>query len=157
MPTHQETGHGPPLGMAEAIANGNSENGDVVGVDGGTNGSAISGINGFANGEAGDSGIPVTNGCGNDSSDRHVNGEDDPSEERAESFASEQKLNQASYEPIAIIGCGMRLPGAVGTDEALWELLSGKEDGRCRVPLDRYNVDAFYGPGKADHVCTEFG
>jgi len=157
MSMHQETGHGPALSMAEAIANGNSANGDVVGINGGTNGSAIGGINGFANGETHDSGIPATNGYGHGSRDQNVNGEGDALEEPAESFASKRKFDQASYEPIAIIGCGMRLPGAIDTDEALWQLLSGKQDGRCRVPLDRYNVDAFYGPGKAGHVCTEFG
>ncbi|XPS74002.1 hypothetical protein M3J09_006130 [Ascochyta lentis] len=68
-----------------------------------------------------------------------------------------KSFDEASYEPIAIIGCAMRLPGSVDNDEALWQLLSGKQDGCCRVPLDRCNVDAFYGPGKAGHVCTEFG
>lgn len=68
-----------------------------------------------------------------------------------------KEIDQPSYESVAIIGCGMRLPGATDTDEALWRLLSNKQDGRCRVPPDRYNVDAFYGPGKAGHVCTEFG
>lgn len=62
-----------------------------------------------------------------------------------------------SYEPIAIVGCAMRLPGGVDSGEALWDLLDGRLDGRCRVPYDRYNVDAFYGPGKQGHVATEFG
>ena len=63
----------------------------------------------------------------------------------------------SSYEPIAIIGCGMRLPGGVSTSEALWQLLNGKNEGRCEVPHDRYNIDAFYGPGKQGHVCTKYG
>lgn len=62
-----------------------------------------------------------------------------------------------SYEPIAIVGCAMRLPGNVNSGEALWNLLDSRLDGRCRVPYDRYNVDAFYGPGKQGHVATEFG
>lgn len=62
-----------------------------------------------------------------------------------------------SYEPIAIVGCAMRLPGGVDSGEALWNLLDSRLDGRCRVPYDRYNVDAFYGPGKSGHVATEFG
>jgi hypothetical protein len=61
------------------------------------------------------------------------------------------------YEPIAIVGCAMRLPGGVDSGEALWNLLDSRLDGRCRVPYDRYNVDAFYGPGKPGHVATEFG
>jgi hypothetical protein len=64
---------------------------------------------------------------------------------------------QSSYEPIAIIGCGMRLPGGVDSSEALWRLLDGKHEGRCEVPHDRYNIDAFYGPGKQGHVCTRYG
>ena len=62
-----------------------------------------------------------------------------------------------TYEPIAIIGCAMRLPGGVDSGEALWSLLDGRRDGRGRIPYDRYNVDAFYGPGKQGHVATEFG
>lgn len=51
----------------------------------------------------------------------------------------------------------MRLPGGIDSGEALWDLLDGRLDGRCRVPFDRYNVDAFYGPGTHGHVATEFG
>lgn len=130
MAPHQEAGHGPTLGMAEAIANGNSANVEI-------NGNSHNGVNG-------NRGI-------------YANGEDGTFEGQENGFASVSEANHSSYEPIAIIGCGMRLPGAIDTDEALWELLSGKQDGRCRVPMDRYNVDAFYGPGKAGHVCTEFG
>lgn len=63
----------------------------------------------------------------------------------------------SNYEPIAIIGCGMRLPGGVNNSEALWSLLDGRHEGRCEVPHDRYNIDAFYGPGKQGHVCTKYG
>lgn len=63
----------------------------------------------------------------------------------------------SSYEPIAIIGCGMRLPGNVSNSEALWELLDSKKEGRCEIPRDRYNIDAFYGPGKQGHICTRYG
>lgn len=64
---------------------------------------------------------------------------------------------ESTYEPIAIIGCGMRLPGNVNSDQALWELIDGRQEGRCKVPYSRYNVDSFYGPGKAGHVCTDHG
>ena len=64
---------------------------------------------------------------------------------------------EPTYEPIAITGCAMRLPGNVSTEEDLWNLLDGQKEGRCRVPLDRYNVDAFHGPGKSGHTCTEYG
>lgn len=61
------------------------------------------------------------------------------------------------YEPIAIIGCAMRLPGGVQTAESFWDLLDGRREGRCRVPATRYNVEAFYGPGRPGHVCSEYG
>jgi len=60
-------------------------------------------------------------------------------------------------EPIAIIGMGMRLPGGVHDAESFWKMLVEKRDGRCKVPADRYNVDAFYGPGKPGHVNTKYG
>ena len=63
----------------------------------------------------------------------------------------------ATYEPIAIIGCGMRLPGTIDNADALFEFLDEKREGRCRVPDDRYNIDAFYASGKNGHVGTEHG
>jgi hypothetical protein len=63
----------------------------------------------------------------------------------------------ATYEPIAIIGCGMRLPGKVDNAEALFDFLDEKREGRCRVPADRYNIDAFYASNKNGHVGTEHG
>jgi len=70
---------------------------------------------------------------------------------------SHETQSDSAYEPIAIIGCAMRLPGGISEGEALWNLLTSKGDGRCRVPADRYNVEAFYGTGKANEVCTEYG
>ncbi|TID07622.1 Compactin diketide synthase mokB [Colletotrichum higginsianum] len=61
------------------------------------------------------------------------------------------------YEPIAIIGVGMRLPGRVHNAADYWDLLVNGKSGRCRVPESRYNVDNWYGPGRALHVPTEFG
>jgi hypothetical protein len=63
----------------------------------------------------------------------------------------------ATYEPIAIIGCGMRLPGKVDNADALFDYLDEKREGRCRVPVDRYNIDAFYASNKNGHVGTENG
>lgn len=36
-------------------------------------------------------------------------------------------------------------------------MIDGRREGRCRVPEDRYNVEAFYGPGRAGHVGSEYG
>ncbi|KAL4993533.1 hypothetical protein BDV10DRAFT_199502 [Aspergillus recurvatus] len=61
-------------------------------------------------------------------------------------------------DPIAIIGLGIRLPGSICTPQQYWGFLVNKKSGRCRVPANRYNVDAFHGPkGKFGHVCTEYG
>lgn len=60
--------------------------------------------------------------------------------------------------PIAIIGMGLRLPGGVSTPQDFWNLLVNKKHGQCRVPADRYNVDAFYGDKvTAQTVATEYG
>lgn len=58
---------------------------------------------------------------------------------------------------MAIVGCGMRLPGGVHDCEAFWDFLVNKKEGRCRVPADRYNIDAFHGPGKQGMVESEYG
>ncbi|KAH8646185.1 putative polyketide synthase [Xylariales sp. PMI_506] len=61
-------------------------------------------------------------------------------------------------EPIAIIGMGLRLPGGISTPDEFWSLLINKKDGRCRVPADRYNVDAFHGDKtQRQKVATEYG
>ena len=46
--------------------------------------------------------------------------------------------------PIAITGMAMRLPGGVNSAASFWDLILKKGNGRCRVPGDRYNIDAFY-------------
>ncbi|KAL4867815.1 hypothetical protein BDV12DRAFT_110489 [Aspergillus spectabilis] len=61
-------------------------------------------------------------------------------------------------DPIAVVGIGLRLPGSVRTPQQYWDFLTSKCSGRGRVPANRYNVDAFYGPkGKPGHTCTEYG
>ncbi|MCJ1385150.1 hypothetical protein MMC17_008269 [Xylographa soralifera] len=60
-------------------------------------------------------------------------------------------------EPVAIIGMAMRLPGGIHNAEDFWDLLVNKRSGQCRVPKDRYNIDAWYGPGKSGHVGTQHG
>ncbi|KAF4904103.1 Highly reducing polyketide synthase gloL [Colletotrichum viniferum] len=71
--------------------------------------------------------------------------------------ADDQGTATGLYEPIAIIGMGVRLPGHVHTPADYWDLLFNGRSGRCRVPKSRYNVEAWYGPGRPNHVPTEFG
>lgn len=60
--------------------------------------------------------------------------------------------------PIAIVGMSLRLPGGISTTDEFWGLLINKRGGRCRVPKDRYNVDAFYSDALSKHrVATDQG
>ncbi|KAI0835188.1 putative polyketide synthase [Hypoxylon sp. FL0890] len=49
------------------------------------------------------------------------------------------------FEPVAIIGMAMRLPGRVHNSVDFWNLLAQKKDGLCEVPGDRFNINGFYG------------
>ncbi|KAK1473948.1 beta-ketoacyl synthase domain-containing protein [Colletotrichum cuscutae] len=72
-------------------------------------------------------------------------------------FCNETHQEPCLYEPIAIIGMGMRLPGRVHNATDYWDLLVNGRSGRCRVPKSRYNIDTWYGSGKAAQVPSEFG
>ncbi len=68
------------------------------------------------------------------------------------------KDHEGAPPPIAIVGMGMRLPGGVTEESAFWDLLVNKKDGRCLVPGNRYNIDAFYSQaGKPGTVKTQHG
>jgi hypothetical protein len=60
-------------------------------------------------------------------------------------------------ESVAICGMSMRLPGGVRDAESFWDLLYHGRSGRCQVPGTRYNVEAWYGPGKPGHVNSKLG
>lgn len=51
----------------------------------------------------------------------------------------------------------MRLPGGVSNETEFWDFLINKRDGLCKVPEDRYNIDAFYDESKPGHVRTQHG
>ena len=106
-----------------------------------TNGHANGHTNGHANG--------ITNGASNGiNGHAYTNGTSD----------GVDGILDHSVEPIAIVGMAMRLPGGVHSPESFWEFLVDRRSGRCRVPKDRYNVDAFYnGTGKRGTVATEYG
>ncbi|KAF4879129.1 Highly reducing polyketide synthase FUM1 [Colletotrichum siamense] len=65
--------------------------------------------------------------------------------------------NTAAFEPVAICGMGMRLPGGVNDPDAFWDMLVNKRDGRCPVPKDRYNAETWHAPGKKRHVPSDHG
>lgn len=60
-------------------------------------------------------------------------------------------------EPVAIVGMAMRLPGGVRDSETFWDMLIHRRSGRCLVPQNRYNIDSWYGPGRAGHVASKYG
>jgi acyl transferase domain-containing protein len=70
----------------------------------------------------------------------------------------ENKNNQKTSpakEPIAIIGCGVRLPGNINSTQQLWQLLDEKRSVVKRIPTDRFDVSAIYDtdgntPGKTN-------
>ena len=110
--------------------------------------------------DAPSNGVTVfTNGTTNGSTNGITNGND----ERPHNMSNGTGLSNGAgtsgrvVEPVAIVGMAMRLPGGVHDADGLWDLLVNKRNGQCRVPSDRYNIDAFYGPGKPGHVGTQFG
>ena len=62
-------------------------------------------------------------------------------------------------EPIAIIGMGCRFPGGADSPEAFWKLLIDGTDAITEVPIDRWNLGAFYDPvrEKPGKICTRYG
>jgi acyl transferase domain-containing protein len=55
-----------------------------------------------------------------------------------------ESVERGRREPIAIIGLGCRLPGAVDSPASYWRLLSEGGEGICEVPPDRWPVEAFH-------------
>ena len=73
-------------------------------------------------------------------------------QEKASNFVPED-----IYEPIAVVGMAMRLPHGIRDAESFWDFLVNKKSGQCRVPKNRFNIDAWYGPGKPGHAATPYG
>ncbi|PYI20162.1 hypothetical protein BO99DRAFT_442447 [Aspergillus violaceofuscus CBS 115571] len=60
--------------------------------------------------------------------------------------------------PIAICGMGMRLPGGIRDEEALYDFLVNRKDARSVIPPDRYNIDAYFSPhDKPGTLSTKHG
>ena len=74
---------------------------------------------------------------------------------RAKLGASER----ARTQPIAIVGMSCRFPGGANSADAYWELLQAGRDGVSEVPLDRWDVDAWYDPNPdaPGKVVTRYG
>ncbi|KAK6353482.1 hypothetical protein TWF696_005444 [Orbilia brochopaga] len=57
-------------------------------------------------------------------------------------------------EPIAIVGCSLRFPGANSPSE-LWDLLRRPRDLLKDFPKDRADIDGFYHPDREHHGTTD--
>jgi malonyl CoA-acyl carrier protein transacylase len=53
-------------------------------------------------------------------------------------------IKHFTTDPIAIIGVGCRFPGGVNDPEQFWQLLSDGVDTISTVPMERWDIDAFY-------------
>jgi acyl transferase domain-containing protein len=78
----------------------------------------------------------------------------DTDEDRAE--GNDGDIDPVPF-PIAIVGMSMRLPGGVNCENEFWEFLINKRDGLCRVPDNRYNIDAFYKASTSGAIRTQHG
>ncbi|GFF30084.1 lovastatin nonaketide synthase [Aspergillus udagawae] len=78
----------------------------------------------------------------------------DTDEDRAE--GNDGDIDPVPF-PIAIVGMSMRLPGGVNCENEFWEFLINKRDGLCRVPDNRYNIDAFYKESTSGAIRTQHG
>ncbi|KAM5506985.1 Type I Iterative PKS [Microsporum canis] len=137
-----------------------SNNGAHSHLDGTVNGAShVNGTNGVnstntvngANGASGQvNGSVNGNGIPNEANGVKANGN------VHNSYSSQPGIEQ-TYEPIAICGMGLRLPGGVTDSDGFWDLLLNKRSGRCKVPKDRYNGENWYGPGKIGHTASTYG
>ena len=52
-------------------------------------------------------------------------------------------------DPIAIVGMACRAPGGVGSPRAFWDLLAAGKKTTREIPVDRFDVSAWYDPDPA--------
>ena len=65
---------------------------------------------------------------------------------------------EKSPEPIAICGMALRLPGALKTPDQFWTLLTEKRDARARIPIERFDAEAFHSvSGKSGFINSQYG
>ena len=62
-------------------------------------------------------------------------------------------------EPVAIIGIGCRLPGAITDPTSLWDVLTEGVDAITTIPPDRFDVEGLYDerPATPGRVMSRFG
>ena len=62
-------------------------------------------------------------------------------------------------EPIAIVGMGCRFPGGADSPEAFWRLLENGQDTIRAVPLNRWDINAYFDPDPSapGKMSTRYG
>ncbi|MCJ1386254.1 hypothetical protein MMC17_009380 [Xylographa soralifera] len=55
-------------------------------------------------------------------------------------------IEQAGYEPIAVIGFSLKFPQDATSSEAFWKMMTEKRCSMTEWPKERLNLDAFYHP-----------
>jgi acyl transferase domain-containing protein len=63
--------------------------------------------------------------------------------------------SSAAKQPVAIIGCGVRLPGDIDSTRKLWDMLISKKSAVKEIPGDRFDADSVFDadgntPGKTN-------
>ncbi|MFN8236531.1 MAG: type I polyketide synthase [Chitinophagales bacterium] len=62
-------------------------------------------------------------------------------------------------EPVAIVGCGVRLPENINTTGKLWQLIQEKKSAVKEIPKDRFDINGIYDAdgNKAGKTNARFG
>lgn len=78
--------------------------------------------------------------------------------EQSEATPTPLSIADNSREPVAIVGIGLRVPGA-DSPGAFWSLLTKGVDAVREVPPDRWDAEAYFDsePGKAGKMYTRSG
>lgn len=73
--------------------------------------------------------------------------------------AKMEEMEQASREPIAVIGMACRYPGGVNNPEDFWRMLCNGADAITEIPKERWDIDSFYNPDPdaAGKIVTRWG
>ncbi|KAG8164230.1 hypothetical protein KVR01_006148 [Diaporthe batatas] len=69
----------------------------------------------------------------------------DQAQVTASGLSDGEKPLEEQLEPIAVVGMGCRLPGAVKSASDFWDMMINKRTGNTpKVPASRFNIDAHY-------------
>ena len=61
-----------------------------------------------------------------------------------------KRLKREKEMPIAIIGMACRFPNGINSPEIFWEKLINKKDCITAIPKERWDMDEYYSPNRAE-------